>query len=198
VASTLLPWLGWLAVVKPNLGLAAVAYRPSWIAFVGGAALIALSFAVVPTWPIGWLRHVRAQEVAHLPAVLWPLGFSGLVGLLRWRLPEGRLLATMTLIPATSVAYDYLLLWLIPRGWRESLTLTAAAWIAVLAIYMTAPSDLTHSWTLAHLFTALGVLVPAAWMVWRRPNDPLAGAEHRLHERVDAKVEAHYNACSAG
>src|SRR5688572_13368067 len=30
VASALLPWLGWLAPVKPNLGLAAFAYHPSW------------------------------------------------------------------------------------------------------------------------------------------------------------------------
>lgn len=185
VAAAMFPALGWLGVVKPNLGLAGFVYRPQWSTALGAAALLAVSFALVPTWPLGWFRHLGAQETAHLPAVLWPGGVLGLVGLLRWRLPEGRVLAAMTLIPATSVGYDYLMLWLVPRTAREMLTLTATSWLAVLAIYATAPNDLTRPWTLAHLFTACGVIVPCAAIVWRRTHErtePVTlHADPRLH-----------------
>ena len=84
LASALLPALGWLGVAKPNLGLIAFAYRPRWSTVIGGAAFIAISLLVLPRWPLEWLHHLHMQESPHRPPLLWPLGFVGLAGLIRW------------------------------------------------------------------------------------------------------------------
>lgn len=166
VAATLLPWLAWVAAAKPNLGLVAFAFRPSRVMVIGGMILVAISFALVPLWPLGWLTHLRQQQTQHLPAVM-SLGAVGLVGLLRWRSPEGRLLAGMTVVPMSVLPYDHLFLWLIPRTWRESLALSAAGWAAYLAFLATAPHDLRVTSTPANLTLALGFYLPAAVMVLR-------------------------------
>jgi hypothetical protein len=171
VACALLPALSFLSVAKPNLGLVAFAYRPNRWAVIGGAVLLLVSFILVPRWPLDWWHALHQQTTQHTPAVLWPFGAVGLVGLLRWRKPEGRLLAAMTLAPTSAVPYDHLLLWLMPKTWVQSLILSAAAWAAWLLVLATAPHDLTKSATVAHAFVALGTYVPASVMVWLRKHD---------------------------
>ena len=49
VAAALLPGMRWLYPVKPQLGLALFAWRPSWRAVLLGLALLAVSLALMPT-----------------------------------------------------------------------------------------------------------------------------------------------------
>jgi len=170
LASALLPGLGWLAAAKPNLGLVAFAYRPRWSTVIGVAVLVAVSLLLLPTWPAGWLSHVARQEISHPPTVAWPLGAIGLAGLLRWRTPEGRALAAFTLVPVSVFPYDHLMLWLVPRTFREALFLTWTAWL-------TAPAVLGFNAEASHTTLlliqggiTLGTVVPAAFLVLRHPN----------------------------
>jgi hypothetical protein len=170
MAGAILPRLGWVVVAKPNIGIEAFAYRPRWSAIVAGAAFLLLSIMLDPAWPRGWLGHLGAQEAPHLPPAAWPLGVVGLVGLARWRTPEGRLLLAATLAPAMSLPYDHLLLWLVPRHWQEAAVLTFTAWVAYAAVLATAPHDLTTAPAFVQLLLVIGMYVPAAAFVLRYPN----------------------------
>ncbi len=76
-ASALLPVLGWLAPVKPNLGLAAIAYRPSRTAVVGSALFITAAFAVNPHWLGQWLAVRNESSLARSVAGDFPSGATG-------------------------------------------------------------------------------------------------------------------------
>lgn len=170
VASALIPGLGWLAAVKPNLGLVLFAYRPRWSTVIGVVIVLAVSFVWLPQWPAGWLSHVSRQEISHPPVFLWPLGAIGFAGLLRWRTPEGRVLAAFALVPVSVFPYDHLLLWLIPRNMREALLLTWAAWLTTPAILGFNAEQSTATLLLIQAGISLGTVVPAAYLVLRHPN----------------------------
>jgi hypothetical protein len=170
MASALIPGLGWLAAAKPNLGVVAFAYRPRWSTIVAGIVVIAASLVLVPGWPAGWLSHVARQEIAHTPTFAWPLGAVGLAGLLRWRTPEGRALAAFALVPVSVFPYDHLMLWLIPRNFREALLLTWTAWIAAPAV-LGFNAEASHTTLLLiQAGITLGTVVPATFLVLRHPN----------------------------
>jgi hypothetical protein len=169
-ASALLPWLGWLAAAKPNLGLVAFAYQPRWATVIGVGGVVLISLIWVPNWPAGWLSHVAQQEIAHPPTFAWPLGAIGLAGLLRWRTPEGRLLAAFTLVPVSVFPYDHLMLWLIPRSFREALFLTWTAWLTAPAVLGFNAEQSRMTLLLIQGGITLGTVVPAAFLVLRHPN----------------------------
>lgn len=177
LAAALTAGAGWFGAMKPNLGLIGWLYRPDRVTIVGGVILCALSLYLVPTWPFDWWRHLHAQPVAHLPALMWPLGAVGLLGLLRWRTPEGRVLAALTVVPLSATPYDWLLLWLVARTGRECLTLTVITWSAWLAMLATAPHNLVRAWTAGHLLLSLGWLLPALLITLRRPNEAVAALD---------------------
>src|SRR5215211_4482956 len=71
LAAMLLPALGWVAVAKPNIGAAmAVQARTDRALIImagGSAALVALSFLVLPDWPRQWLENVRSAPHFRSP-----------------------------------------------------------------------------------------------------------------------------------
>jgi hypothetical protein len=170
LASLLLPGLGWLGAAKPNLGLVTFLLRPRWSTVIGGLGLAGVAFWLVPHWPLEWLEHLRLATLTYRPVVMWPLGFVGLAGLLRWRTFEGRVLAAMTLVPLAPFHYDHLFLWLIPRTWRQSLVLSATSWVSVIAMLATTPHDLTRDPRLVQGIIVAGMYLPASIMVLRMPS----------------------------
>jgi hypothetical protein len=74
----------------------------------------------------------------------------------------------MTLSPLNPQIYDHLGAWLAMSDWRESLALSAFAWVGFLVFVGTAPHDLTRNATPAHLALTLSVYVPATLLVMRR------------------------------
>jgi len=106
LAAVLLPGLGWLGAAKPNLGVIAFALYPQWSTVIGGGFLLAIAFFLIPAWPLEWLQHVRMATLTYRPVATWPLGAVGLLGLLRWRTFEGRVLTAMTLVPLAPFHYD--------------------------------------------------------------------------------------------
>jgi hypothetical protein len=170
VAGALLPWIAGLGIAKPNVAFAPFAYRPTWRMIALASLLVVVSFAVIPSWLSDWLVDVPQQRAPHTAPLLWPVGGVGLVGGLRWRRPEGRALLAMTLTPLNPQIYDHLGVWLATPRWGESLALSVCAWVGFFAFVATAPHDLTKNATPAHLSLALGVYLPAAIIVLRRPN----------------------------
>lgn len=117
-AAALTPALGWLVACKPNLGLAAMAWRPSWAMIAGGAAFAALTLLVMPSWPLEWLASVRSGH-AHPSPLRTLLGLPVLLALLRWRSADARLVIAMAALPQTALFADQLLLFLVPKSRRE-------------------------------------------------------------------------------
>jgi hypothetical protein len=161
-----IPWLRGLVVAKPNLGLMVFAAWPRWSTVISGALLLGVSLLLVPEWPVDWLSHVRAETIPHYPPLRWELGAVGLLGLLRWRTSEGRLLAAFTLTPVSVFPYDFLMLWLIPRTRGEMAALTTCAWLA--APVMIGIEENT-TWVVRFVLV-LGMVVPATVIVLRHPN----------------------------
>ncbi len=183
MASALLPGIGWLAAAKPNIGIVAFAYRPRWLTVASGIVIILVCFALNPRWPAEWLSHVAKQEIPHAATFAWPLGAFGFAGLLRWRTPEGRALVAFTLVPVSAFPYDHLMLWLIPRTFREALFLTWTAWLTAPAILgFNAEASRTRLLLIQAALT-LGTVVPATILVLRRPN---VGPAPRWIERAVA------------
>lgn len=129
IAAALLPPLQWLAIAKPNIGLAALVYRPTWLGWGLSAAFGLLSLVILPGWIWDWRDSL--PSAGHPPPFLvFPLAFVLLLAGLRWKSPEGRLLLALSIVPQTIWFYDQLLLWLVPRSLRASLALAVLSWIA--------------------------------------------------------------------
>ncbi|HSK18064.1 MAG TPA: hypothetical protein VK912_02915 [Longimicrobiales bacterium] len=183
-AAFVLPWLGPLLLLKPNIGVAIAAASSDrrllrWC-ILGGGALVLLSLVVQPSWPVGWLRLVRSAP-HFTPPVLLPGGFLVLLALSRWRRPEARLLVALACVPHTTLVYEALPLMLIPKTWRESFLLATLSFLAmVLQAYLdsrVAPVDPEVMGAFQEWVTTAGMLLialmylPATILILRRPNE---------------------------
>lgn len=126
VAAILVPSLGWMVALKPNLGIGAIAWRPSRWLIVGGAAFAALTLLVRPSWPMEWITSVRSGHAYPSP-LRTALGIPILLALLRWRSADARFVLVMSVLPQTSMFADQLPLLLIARTRKEMLTLVLAS-----------------------------------------------------------------------
>ena len=171
-AAALLPGTGWLAATKPNLGLVALAYRRDRRALIGCLVFAAASLVLRPTWPFSWWTHLGKQPVAHIPMLLWPLGIIGLVGLARWRTPEGRALAAYTMVPISIIPTDHLILWLVPRTRSEMVLLTVSSWGLLPVILGFQPGARPIDPQTVRWLSTVCLVVPCSLMVWSRSNVP--------------------------
>jgi hypothetical protein len=180
LAAATIPALGWIAILKPNLGLAlAIAYGHTWIRgsarrinIAAIALLVTMSFVLRPTWISEWLTLMRTPHEYFLMPVTVLGGPLMLLALLRWRRPEARFLAVLACIPQTFSSYDALLLFLVVRTRRESLILVSLMLVVTALIGAFGVSatytETVHSW--APVRIAL-VYLPAVAMVLRRRNE---------------------------
>ena len=173
-AATLLPALGGLAATKPNIGLAIAAHadrtRALWSIALGGLVLVALSFAVLPSWFGFWLENARSAPHVS-PLVLRPGGPLILVAVARWRRPEARLLVALGCVPLTPTFYDPVLLYLVTRTFREALLLTVGTFALFFIVAFSGPIPTAEEW--GHIVATVSVWVvylPCVIMVLRRPN----------------------------
>jgi hypothetical protein len=175
-AGAFVPAFQVLDVCKPTIALLVFAYRPTRWA-LAGLVLVALSFAVRPTWFGEWLVQTRGAPY-YVPAALVVKGGGPLLFLaaLRWRRPEARLLFAMACVPQNYLFYDQLLLFLVPKTTREVWTLSGLSWVAAgigaVLMYRTGLPDSAAAAqaTLRAPIVALCYL-PCAIMVLRRPNE---------------------------
>ena len=174
-AALLAPSLSWVGVAKPNWGIAIVASATStriWKPLVVGAGCLTIvAFILQPGWAADWWANVRAAKHFRVPVSL-PLGFLMLAALLRWRRPEARLLLAIACLPQTPGFYDALMLFTIPRTFRESLALTVATFVVFFAMAFRGPWATGDAWMsdIAR-FTLWLLYLPCVALVLRRPNE---------------------------
>lgn len=168
MAAAAVPWLGFLWVAKPSMGLALFAAYPSRQAAISGAAFVALSLAVLPDWPIRWLEALGS--LPQQAPVVMPGGAILLLGFLRWRDPAGRLIGTLSLVPHG--AYDAVVLFLACKTLRQGLVLAVLSWAGAFVSGWLWPH--TPAGGMPHagrwLVALISLYLPALWLVLRRPS----------------------------
>jgi hypothetical protein len=175
IAAALTPALAWMLAAKPTLGLALWGGWPNRVALLGGAALVALCFVIWPGWVPEWLASVA--RTPHKPHLLRPGGFLLLAAALRWRRPEGRMLALLSLVPATTALYETLPLALVAGSRREAMAFAVLTMVAHLLFFLGPqgpwPVGAQYQWW---VLLAL-VYLPAVGLVLSRPNRQPAEGE---------------------
>lgn len=167
-AGILLAPVQYLWGIKPPSGLALFAAYPNRRTVIGGLVLLGLSFLVWPHWLDGWLA--AAHRAPHRAPVLRPGGVLLLLALLRWRLPEGRLLATLALVPLTPHLYEALPLMLVARSRRELLMLAVCGTLGLLAVTLL-PQGADHDHgRIAWIEILISCYLPTLVAVLRHPN----------------------------
>jgi hypothetical protein len=174
-ASLILPPIAVLLAVKPTLGAALWIARPSRWAVWGGALLAVAAFALDPLWISQWREAVgRAMAQAHgtFPyhaPVMMPGGVLVLAALTRWRRVDARLLVALACIPHTTLPYELVPLFLIPRGWRQYATLAALSNV----MWLVASRDAGfYATVLSYTKAAVPCMyLPCTLMILRRPNE---------------------------
>lgn len=168
------PWAGAVWAAKPTVGTALFAGWPSRKTAIVAALVTIASLILFPSWPREWISGLGA--LAHVrPPVLRPGGFLLLLALLRWRLPEARMLAALALVPHTTVAYETLPLFLVPQRKSEMILLTCLSVAAYVLSNRYAPgnevNDLAGALAGYWPYWLVLMYLPALLMVLRRPND---------------------------
>lgn len=170
-SAVLLSPLGFVLVVKPTIGAALWAYRPSIWSVIGGGLVIVSSIAIRPSWVREWLA-----VVSHTGHMVVPIAHSGgvllVLALLKWRRPESRLLLALACVPQTALPYEVVPLLLVPATLGESLVFVALSYVAAglwvhLGPYPRTSASIPNSVRLMVLFMYLPCLI----MVLRRPNE---------------------------
>jgi hypothetical protein len=174
-----LPWLAFLSIAKPTTaGVVAASYaqrtlrRPAIVlSAVITVVLMLVAFWLRPFWISEWLGSVRATK-EFVPLVLRPGGVVLLLALLRWRRPEGRLIALLALVPQTASPYDALPLLLVYSTRREALV---CAWLGFAAVPFLAVRGTTLPTFMAAAehntpILLVSLYLPALFLLLRRPN----------------------------
>jgi len=144
-AAALVPAVSGLAFLKPNLGLAYFAKRPTWRMVLLPAVLCVVALAVNPHWPLEWLRTVRSSPVHHAPFGIG-IGAVGLLALVRWRDPAARFVAAMTMVPQGLLFYDQLPLGTVIETTREAMVFTVATWMGWVGWMLWTDGSLKALW----------------------------------------------------
>jgi hypothetical protein len=169
IAAILSPACSWMLAVKPTTGFALWSAWPNRKAVVGGLLFVGLSLLVRPSWIPEWLASVA--RTPHEPHLLRPAGFLMLLGLLRWRRPEGRLLAILSLVPQTTALYETLPVALVCRNRPEAAGFAGLTMLAHV-LYQLGPQG---PWPVGAIYQwwvmLLLIYLPATVLVLRRPNE---------------------------
>ena len=178
-SAAVLPWLGSVLAAKPTIGAAILVGFPRPRALLNALGIVAISLVVMPNWPIRWLE-VLAGNISSIPFLL-PGGFLLLLGLLRWRTPEGRLIASLASVPQTISYYDMLPLFLIPRQRAHAYVLAALTYVAWYVSAVLVPdtepqqlqSVLVRRWPYLLVLVYLPALAMALGVPPFRPSAPV-------------------------
>jgi hypothetical protein len=166
----LLPSAMWLGALKPNMGIAMLAWRPS----PKGAALMALVTAIslisMPSWPLEWVKALRGSTYHYAP-VLALGGPLILLALIRWRRPEARLLIAMAVVPSSPLVYETLPLFLIARRRIEWCVLAFGSSLGYLLMTGYSQSQMNGYMERGRWVVVWLCYLPALVIVLCRPNE---------------------------
>jgi len=118
-----------VVLIKPPIALPVALTHLSRRGIIACAALLALSFAITPSWFWQW-PHQFGEYHHFIPLLLFP-GMLILLALLRLRDNDARLLLLAAAFPQRWF-YDAFILWLIPKSRREIVASVGASWLVGL------------------------------------------------------------------
>jgi len=112
-----------LVLVKPQTALPIALNRLTWRGILLALAVLAISLAVYPEWPLRWVQMIGEYQQV-IPAMMLPLGPFLLLAVLFPRDPRARLLLFMSVLPLRA-EYDLVPLFLVPSSKRQMVVLVA-------------------------------------------------------------------------
>lgn len=168
VAAILVPALGFLLAVRPNTAAPLWIARPSWIPVLGAVVFVLLSLAIRPSWPLDWWMALPPDPRELAPPILRPFGFALLLGALRWRSPEGRLILATAFAPQSTLPYELVPLALVPANRLEMALYVAGTWITVVAADRLLGPDMAEWAAKGWPVTLCAVYLPMLYLVIRR------------------------------
>jgi hypothetical protein len=124
-ASAFFPALLPVTMMKPQVGLPVFLTRLSRRGILACVIVAALSIAVLPQWPLLWLRQTQYYE-HFIPLFVFP-GPLLLFALFRYRDRDAWLLLFSSLLPQRWF-FDSFTLWLIPKSRRELVWTAFFSW----------------------------------------------------------------------
>jgi hypothetical protein len=204
VAASLIPALGFLQVLRPNTSAPLWIARPTWIALLGAGGFLALSLAILPTWPRDWWMALPADTTQLVPPIMRPLGFVLLLAAVRWRTPEGRLILATAFAPQSTLLYELVPMALVPANRLEMLVFVASSWIPLLAADQLLIAPGSAEWGMIGWQVTLfaGYLPMLALLLRRRPGDkklPKFWMERRRPNRLpDAELRVEISSNAGG
>lgn len=174
IAATFFAPLAPLFVCKPTVALALLAAYPRVRTILVTAITGIASIALLPwTWWRGWL-DVLPQVGGYMTPLVMRFSIGGpliLLGLLRWRRPEARLLVALACIPLTPLPYEALPLFLVTTTIWESATLVVLSIVVVVLMKMhggfAGLSDYLDTYARVMFW---GLYLPCLGVVLARPN----------------------------
>ena len=170
MASAFFPLLLPATLAKPQIGLPVALTRASRRGVLAALVLGLLTVALMPHWPLLWLRQLGHYQ-RFVPLLVLP-GPLLAAALLRYRERDAVLLLLMAVMPQRWF-YDTLILWLIPKSRRQILATVAFSWGAGIWRWYHIP----HSFTEVGRWTVLFIYLPMLAVVLLRgpsPNHPPA------------------------
>jgi hypothetical protein len=172
-ASAFFPLLLPATMMKPQVGLPVFLTRLSRRGLLACVFVAALSFAVLPQWPMLWLRQTRYYE-HFIPFLIFP-GPLLLLALMRYRERDAWLLLLASLTPQRWF-FDSFTLWLIPKSRRQILVTAFFSWGAGIWRWFHQPANFTEVGRLAVIFLYLPMLIV---VLFRSPaaTAPLADSQ---------------------
>jgi hypothetical protein len=133
--------------------------------------LLAVSFALLPSWPAEWLHLIRATQY-FTPPIASVLGAPIALVLLRWKRPEAWLVFVSACMPQTWYPYNCLILLLVASTYREASglsLLSSAGWLFTLA-FLSAEWRGEGTRRAMQLTMLLVGYLPVLILILRRPN----------------------------
>ena len=167
-AGALLPLLLPATLVKPQVGLPILLTRMSRRGLWACAIVALASFALMPNWPLAWLRQTHNYQ-HFIPLLVLP-GPLLLGALIRYRNRDAIFLLLSALMPQRWF-FDSFILWLIPQSRREILWTALLSWGAGIWRWYHIP----HSFTEVGRWAVICIYLPMLAVILLRRT---AGALH--------------------
>jgi hypothetical protein len=157
-ASAFFPLLLPATMMKPQVGLPVFLTRLSRRGLIACILVGAVSLAVLPNWPILWLRQGHYYD-HFIPLLVFP-GPVLLLALVRYRSRDAWLLFLSALMPQRWF-FDSFILWLIPKSRREFLLTAVLSWGAGIWRWYHFPHSLSQvgRWTVVFIYLPMLAVV---------------------------------------
>jgi hypothetical protein len=166
-ASAFFPLLLPVTMMKPQVGLPVFLTRLSRRGFAACIIVGGLSLAVLPQWPLLWLRQTHYYE-HFVPMFIFP-GPLLVLALLRYRDRDAWLLLLAALMPQRWF-FDSFILWLIPKSNRQIVWTVLVSWGAGLWRWYHMPHGFAQVGRWSVVFFYLPMLAVVLFRSQREPE----------------------------